>query len=177
MNAFTHTSDDEIRIYVADLAAYNAGDLHGIWIDATQELEDIQDQINTMLKASPVEDAEEYAIHDYDGFAGCNIYEYDGLELVHEKAVFIEERGELGARLLAHTADDIEEAKRILSEDYHGCFETLADYAREFTEDTSTVPEHLKNYIDYEKMARDFECGDVYTIKTAHEEIHVFSNY
>jgi hypothetical protein len=24
-------------IYVADLAAYNAGILHGIWIDATQE--------------------------------------------------------------------------------------------------------------------------------------------
>jgi hypothetical protein len=25
---------DEIRIYVADLAAYNAGHLHGVWIDA-----------------------------------------------------------------------------------------------------------------------------------------------
>ena len=25
-------------IYVADLAAYNNGYLHGVWIDATQEL-------------------------------------------------------------------------------------------------------------------------------------------
>ena len=25
---------EEIRIYVADLAAYNNGKLHGVWIDA-----------------------------------------------------------------------------------------------------------------------------------------------
>ena len=28
---------EEIRIYVADLAAYNNGKLHGVWIDATQD--------------------------------------------------------------------------------------------------------------------------------------------
>jgi len=43
-----------IRIYVADLAAYNAGHLHGVWIDATLELDDIQAQVRTMLAASPV---------------------------------------------------------------------------------------------------------------------------
>ena len=31
---------DEIRIYVADLAAYNNGKLHGVWIDATSDLDD-----------------------------------------------------------------------------------------------------------------------------------------
>ena len=59
---------EEIRIYVADLAAYNNGKLHGVWIDATQNLEDIQDQINAMLAESPEGFAEEYAIHDYEGF-------------------------------------------------------------------------------------------------------------
>jgi len=62
---------EEIKIYVACLAAYNNGYLHGEWIDATQELSDIYDQVNAMLKASPVEEeAEEYAIHDYEGFGG-----------------------------------------------------------------------------------------------------------
>lgn len=42
------------RIYVADLAAYNSGYLHGAWIDATAELEDIQNQINGILASSPV---------------------------------------------------------------------------------------------------------------------------
>ncbi|HBO1348742.1 TPA: antirestriction protein ArdA, partial [Pseudomonas aeruginosa] len=41
-----------IRIYVADLAAYNAGHLHGVWIDATLGLDDIQAQVSAMLAAS-----------------------------------------------------------------------------------------------------------------------------
>ena len=32
----------EIRIYVADLAAYNNGKLHGVWINACDDLEEIQ---------------------------------------------------------------------------------------------------------------------------------------
>lgn len=39
---------EEIRIYVACLAAYNNGKLHGVWIDATDDIDDIQDQINEM---------------------------------------------------------------------------------------------------------------------------------
>ncbi|MDI3611675.1 antirestriction protein ArdA [Pseudomonas aeruginosa] len=51
---------EEIRINVTDLAAYNAGHLHGNWIDATLELDDIQAQASAMLAASPVKDTEEY---------------------------------------------------------------------------------------------------------------------
>ena len=32
---------NEIRIYVADLATYNAGHLHGVWIDACDDIGDI----------------------------------------------------------------------------------------------------------------------------------------
>lgn len=61
---------NEIRIYVADLAAYNAGYLHGVWIDACDDVSDIREQIKAMLAASPVEDSEEHAIHDDEGFGG-----------------------------------------------------------------------------------------------------------
>lgn len=50
----------EPRIYIADLAAYNNGILHGTRIDATLDLDDIRDQIHNMLKASPIEGAEEH---------------------------------------------------------------------------------------------------------------------
>jgi len=56
------------RIYVACLAAYNAGRLHGRWIDAAQDAADIQAEVRKMLAASPQADAEEWAIHDYEGF-------------------------------------------------------------------------------------------------------------
>ena len=58
------------RIYVADLAAYNSGFLHGCWIEVDQEVDEIWNQVKAMLKASPVDDSEEHAIHDYEGFHG-----------------------------------------------------------------------------------------------------------
>lgn len=166
----------QIRIYVADLAAYNSGELHGVWIDATQDLDDIQDQINAMLAASPVEDAEEYAIHDHEGFEGCELYEYEGIQSAHDKALFIEEYGEIGARLLAHTADNIDEATTMMKEHYRGEYQSIADYAEELTEEAIDIPEALKGYIDYERMGRDIEINDLFTIQTGSEQIHIFTN-
>jgi antirestriction protein ArdA len=76
----------EIRIYVTDLAAYNNGKLHGVWINVTDDLDDIQEQINKMLASSPEGFAEEYAIHDYEGFDGYSLGEYEGIEAAHEIA-------------------------------------------------------------------------------------------
>lgn len=65
-----------------------------------------------------------------------------------------------------------------MEEQYNGCYSSLADYAQELTEDTSEIPEHLEFYIDYERMDRDMELGgDVFTIETAFDEVHVFRNY
>ena len=55
-------------IFVACLAAYNDGHLHGAWIDATQDPLQIHEEIQEMLDESPVEDAEEWAIHDKENF-------------------------------------------------------------------------------------------------------------
>ncbi|MGB3639113.1 MAG: antirestriction protein ArdA, partial [Rivularia sp. (in: cyanobacteria)] len=60
------TDDETPKIYVACLSAYNAGYLHGLWIDATQEPENIEDDIKWMLSWSPITDTEpcdEWAIH------------------------------------------------------------------------------------------------------------------
>ena len=165
----------DINIYVADLAAYNNGKLHGRWIDATQDLDDIQEQVQEMLKASPEPDAEEYAIHDYEGFGGYSLSEYEGLESAHNVAVFIEEHGEIGGELLSHFGDNIEDATKAIEDHYAGEYKSLADYAEELTEQTGDIPEHLAFYIDYERMGRDMELnGDVYTIEAGFEEVHVF---
>ncbi len=177
INLNTNIPTSDIQIYVADLAAYNAGHLHGVFIDATDDLDDIQDQINTMLASSPVEDAEEYAIHDYEGFEGCSIEEYEGIESAHEKALFIAEHGALGGLMLTHFCDDMEEARKALNDCYCGSYESLADYAQELTEDSTDIPAHLKSYIDYEKMGRDMEMGGgIYTIEVKWDEVHIFSN-
>ena len=59
-----------------------------------------------------------------------------------------------------------------------GCYQSLADFAEELTEETTQIPENLAYYIDYERMGRDMELsGDVFTIETAFEEVHIFWNH
>lgn len=166
----------EPRIYVADLAAYNSGFLHGVWIDATLDVADINEQISEMLTASPVQDAEEYAIHDYEGFEGYRLGEYEGIQTAHDVAEFIEEFPEFGGALLNHFST-LEEARSAAEEDYCGSYSSLADYAQELTEDSTEIPESLRYYIDYERMACDMEMnGDVFTIETGYHEVHIFWN-
>jgi antirestriction protein len=168
---------EEIRIYVACLAAYNNGKLHGVWIDATDDIDDIQDQINEMLESSPEEDAEEWAIHDYEGYGSYRLSEYEGIQSAYEIACFIEEHGEVGAELLSHFST-IDEAKKAFEENYAGCHESVADFAEELTTDTTEIPESLAFYIDYEKMGRDLELGgDIFTIETGYREVHIFWNH
>jgi len=168
-------TNQSIQIYVACLAAYNNGHLHGKWIEANQPAWAIYDDIRYVLDTSSIADAEEWAIHDYEGFGGLSISEYEGIERVSELASFIDEHGELGAELLSHF-DSIEEAEEALDEGYHGSFASLADYVQELTEDCAFIPEHLRFYIDWEAMARDAEMsGDIFTVQTAHDEIHVFA--
>ncbi len=68
------------RIYVACLASYNAGTLHGNWIDL-DGTEAIEDQISGILKASPEEDAEEWAVHDNE-FCG-HLSEHAGTDTLN----------------------------------------------------------------------------------------------
>lgn len=166
-------SKGEIRIYVACLAAYNNGILHGAWIDAEQDAYGLYAEVRAMLAASPVEDAEEWAIHDHEGFEGASVSEYMGLEQVAELAAFIAEHGVIGGKLVEHF-HDLGDARRAIEDAYAGAYRSLADFAEEITEGTSQIPENLRYYIDYDRMARDLEISDVFVIETGFEQVHVF---
>ena len=163
------------KIYVACLAAYNNGYLHGEWIDAHQDLDDLYAEIKKILASSPISNAEEWAMHDYEGFGDVTINEYTDLETVTALASFIVEHDELGAGVLAHVDGDIDEATRLLEECYHGEYGSEEEFAESFAEDTMTIPEHLSYYIDYEKMARDWFISDFFSIEI-NRKTHVFSN-
>lgn len=165
----------EPRIYVACLAAYNNGYLHGAWIEVGDDADAVWDAIRAMLEASPVALAEEHAIHDYEGFGGVEIAEYASIDRVVEIAGFLRERGTLGALVLEHLSGDIDAAAEALDDNYHGVFERLADCFQELTEETVEIPESLRLYIDYDAMAKDAELnGDIFTVETAYNEVHVF---
>lgn len=168
-------SELQPRIYVACLAAYNNGYLHGEWIDADQEVDALYADIKKILTSSPIPEAEEWAIHDFEDFGDISLHEYSGMEEVSSTASFITEHGELGSAVLAHADGDIDAASRLLDECYHGEYESEEDFAIALAEDTMTIPEYLSYYIDYEKMARDLFISDYFSIVTNHKT-HVFSH-
>ena len=168
-------SGERPAIYVACLAAYNNGILHGRWIWA-DDAEEMQTATQTMLEKSPEPHAEEWAIHDYAGFEGCQISEYQRFETVAEIATFIQEHDALGAKVLEHFSGNLDEARTAISEQYSGEYESLADYAQSFTEDCGgEIPPNLSNYINWDSMAQDMEMnGDIYAIEMGFQSYHIF---
>lgn len=163
----------DIKIYVACLAAYNNGILHGRWIDATLGEDHIWERIKAMLAASPIPGAEEHAIHDYEGFDGVSISEYSGIAEVAALAEFIDDHGAIAGKLVEYFGD-LEEAKTALEDRYCGIYSSVADYAQELTEQTTDIPDSLHYYIDWGRMARDLEINDILAFETGFEEVHIF---
>lgn len=118
---------DTPQIYVACLASYNNAILHGEWIDATQSESDIMAEIYEMLENSPIAGAEEFALHDFEGFGSADIGEYTSIKTVAEYAVFIQQYGRIGAALLSEY--EIAKAETMMENCYQGCFDSEVDFA------------------------------------------------
>lgn len=164
----------EPRIYVACLAAYNNGSLYGCWVEATNP-DEIRSAVRAMLAASPEPNSEEWAIHDYEGFAGAELSEWASVEQVCRIAGIVGEYGALGAKVLAHFDNEFD-AARTAFEDYAGEHQSLGDFAAELFEHTyEAIPDPLKYYIDWQSLGRDMELSDdIFTIETGFQQVHVF---
>ena len=104
--------------------------------------------------------------------------EYEGIQSLHEIACFVEKHLDLSGELLSHFGGHLEGAQKAMEENYSGCYKSLADYAEQLSEDTSQIPESLAYYTDYERMGRDMALsGDIYTIETVNEEVHIFRGH
>jgi len=169
--------DDSPQIYVAALGAYNAGSLHGDWIDATQDPEEIRAEIQEILRTSPEPGEEEWAIHDYDGFGELKLGEFESIETVSEVAKLIKEHGPVFSALISHVGGirHLDEALRFMNEGYQGEYDSAADWAEQFAEDTGAPIETYRQYIDWERVAHDAELGSDIFVVQVDGRAHVFS--
>ena len=159
------------RIYVASLSDYNAGILHGAWIDLNNlDIDSLRLEINKILESSPTTKkhpdmpAEEWAIHDYE-LGGINISEYEDLDKVIEISIALKDLGEAFAiyyNLENHS--DILSCKKAFEEAYCGEYDSFSQYAETLFDECylSEVPEYLRRYIDYNAFANDLECDGHY---------------
>ena len=168
-----HTLQTTARIYVACLAAYNNGFLHGEWIDANQEAEAIHNQIKEILAKSPAAGAEEWAIHDYEGFCGLRLSEYESIEKVAEMAAMIQEHGEAWAKFAEYEGIEYATLERF-EEAYSGEWDSEVAFAEDLASETMEIPKHLEFYIDYEKLARDLFINDYFSADSENGKVYVF---
>jgi len=126
----------EARIYVACLASYNAGILHGAWIDAHQSADDIQAAVHEMLASSREPFAEEWAIHDYEGFGSLSLSEWESFERVAAIAAGIAEYGTAFAAWLSYDSTRDPSDTRAFEDAYRGEWDSLHDYAEDWAEST-----------------------------------------
>lgn len=208
---------DSPRIYVASLSDYNAGVLHGAWIDANQSADQIQAEVSAMLRESKhpnvtvdciecdgkgerdiiggtepcpycnqtgqVPSAEEWAIHDYEGFAGFKVSEHQSFEDVSCMAKAIEDHGAAFA-VWHNYAPDYNTDESDFQEAYAGEWDSLADYVQDYWDQCGSFDcdktsdnqwWHPANYIDWERMGEDLQrSGDIWTHDADGGKIYVF---
>lgn len=168
-----------IAVWVGDLASYNAGILHGEWLEADVEPDELWDGINRVLRTSPTVDAEEHFFADYEGFEGIRVGEYDSVERVTTLAKLVAEHGEAFARWFENDPSvELEEAAEKFTDSYIGCFTTPDELQEHLFEDFGIesmmeevwklVPESWQVYVVFnmEGMVRDLEYGgEMFTVE------------
>lgn len=177
---------EQPRVYVASLADYNEGRLHGAWIDADQDEDELARAIKEMLARSPSPGAEEWAIHDYEGFGPLRLDEFESLAAVATIAKGIDEHGPAFAAWAAHVGTD-SEALDEFEDAYMGEWESAVAFAEEMLDDMGhideimrNVPEHLAPYvqIDYRGFVSDLvRNGELATLEKPDGGIYVFRNW
>ena len=168
----------DLSIYVASLADYNAGRLHGVHIElgAHIDIDDVRNAVDAMLAASPaatvygeVARAEEYAIHDFEGFLGYKVSENSSLDTVVAVAAAIDEHGTAMAEWLTRSDGDVTTAIDQFSDVYVGEWESIEKWAEDDFE--SWHEEAHKAYVNCPYL--DFDAAGYITAADADGHIFV----
>jgi antirestriction protein len=162
------------RIYVADLACYNAGILHGQWVDLDPDawpegldedalharIQEILDEgCRLYARETCSGEHEEWAFHDYEGFGPVEIGEYTSIATIlghlermgddpNPYYAWIQANG-------AHYADDYDAEK--VSGPYESASAWFDDYVSDYLEggdltdwlEKRGMPEHLASFVTW----------------------------
>ena len=171
------------RIYVACLAAYNAGKLHGRWINANQDADNIHAKITEMFKRSPEPFAEEWAVHDFEGFGEIDLGEWPSIERVSVLAGLIKDHGDAFSLWYVNQdghAIDIDDLEERFLEQWQGSHDSKVAFVDSLLESTSQrdeLPEWAKDYFNYDAYARDLELSGDYSFVRHQSQIYVYCNH
>lgn len=173
----------DVGVYIACLASYNAGRLHGAWVDLEecQEEDDIQEAISWILATSPKPGAEEWAMHDSSGLPGyLSRTEWPGLgELIAWadgiSAVIDEDDREAYRLACENQGQTLDEDQ--FRETYRGCYSSGTDYAYERATETGALPDELPwplSCIDWTSAWRELAHDGYHAEPCSSGGVHIF---
>ena len=181
MPQFEYDKDYPFAAFITNLGKYNEGELVGEWVKfptTAEELKKVFDRIGIGQKDDFGQPYEEWFITDYDCYVGGlydKLGEYENLDELNYLASKLEEMGQ-GEYAQFQAAMEVGDHSGSLQEiinltdnldcyDLYPSIQEYDDLGRYYIEelDAMQVPEHLRNYIDYEAYGRDVamdESGD-----------------
>ncbi len=181
MPLFEYDKDYPFAAFITNLGKYNEGELVGEWVKfptTAEEMKKVFDRIGIGQKDEFGQPYEEWFITDYDCYVGAlydKLGEYENLDELNYLASKLEEMGQ-GEYAQFQAAMEVGDHSGSLQEiinltdnlDCYDLYPSIQDYddlGRYYIDelDAMQVPEHLRNYIDYEAYGRDValeEGGD-----------------
>jgi len=169
-----NTTTREFKLYVADLADYNAGLLSGFWLDIEDlTANEISEKIQDFLKKRTEETSElheEYAIHDMEGFPSTLTSEWPDFKELVEYMELIQAHGDAYEAYCEWIGFEYATPEGF-EESYCGEYDSEQDYAEELADEIMEIPTNMEPYFDYEKFSNELFMTDYH-----YEAGYVFRN-
>jgi antirestriction protein len=142
-------------VYVGTYGKYNSGSIAGKWLDIADYAD--KDEFLTVCQDLHGPGDHEYMFQDYEncpegmiseGHIDEDLFAYAALDDDDKERLegFLESFGSCGT---------FEENLEKSEESGQGKHDSFEDWAREFFEEVSEIPDHLASYIDWERVASD----------------------
>ena len=160
---------DAPRIYVADLEAYNNGELKGEWLD----LDDYSDADELMDAIQEVVGENEYAIHDIEGIPSSMYSEYMGRADFEELYSMIELANDNDLPIDV-VIDAVSQYDENIIESFNGRYDSMRDFAEELADDIGIEnfnnPEQYVYMTDLDRRLTAQDMADSYVTNIADED-------
>ena len=178
MPYYDHDKDYPFAAFITNLGKYNEGKLVGEWVKfptTAEELKEVFKRIGIGQKDDFGQPYEEWFITDYDCYVDGlydKLGEYENLDELNYLASKLDEmnqsdyaRFQAGMEMGDHCGSLQEIINLTENLDCYEIYPDIEDYddlGRYYIEelDAMQVPEHLKNYIDYEAYGRDIAMDE-----------------
>ncbi|MCA9401826.1 MAG: antirestriction protein ArdA [Candidatus Omnitrophica bacterium] len=141
----------EVKVYLTNLAKYNAGELFGKWVDLPLTEEELDAELREVLGTD-----EEYFITDYE--APFDIHEYENLRDLNSFADELHIKSEYDVERIIYLLKNVSNDWQYALNNYEDVVfykdMTLEDVARDLVEEGlfGDLSDNIKSYIDFERL-------------------------